>query len=368
MLSKLVCFIILLVFSSFCSSEIYAKSIFDTIQSVDEKLLDAVVSLDVNGVQQALKAGADPNGSGYYAPYNPRSAIETAILIAPSMKWLNFDKDEDKQWQKEKEKKCIEILKKLLNAGAKVEQRYLYWPIEHNSVLILKLLLKQGLDPNASIKELTPIELAVKCNSQEVVDFLIEQGVKPVAPQVAAQLSLLDAAENRDIIRMEKSLRQGAKLNCDFKGNRVCALLTAVSRHSAFFESERYGAIAYLLQKGANPNCEGFNGNTPLHSAMDVAHKIYPGGSTDWLTAKRTYKKLSLQALVKAGANVSSQNDKGKTPLHVAANWDNLLGAKFLVENGANINLKDEDGKTPIDYAKSPEMIKLLKAHGAKEQ
>jgi len=364
---KLACFIILLVFSSSWPSEIYAKSILDANQSIDKKLLEAVFTLDVNGVQQALKAGADPNGSGYYAPYNPRSAIETAILIMPSMKWPNFYKDEDKKWIREEEKKCIEILMKLFNAGAKVEQRYLYWPIERNSVLILKLLLKQGLDPNASIKKLTPIELAVKCNSQDVVNFLIEQGVKPVAPQVAAQLSLLDAAGNHNIIRMEKSLRQGAKLNCDFKGNRVCALLTAVSRHSAVFESERYGAIAYLLQKGANPNCEGFNGNTPLHSAMDVAHKIYPGGgSTDWLTAKRTYKKLSLQALVKAGANVSSQNDKGKTPLHVAANWDNLLGAKFLVENGANINLKDEEGKTPIDYAKSQEMIKLLKAHGAK--
>ena len=249
-----------------------------------------------------------------------------------------------------------------------MEQRYLYWPIKCNSVLILKLLLKQGLDPNASIKELTPIELAVKCNSQDVVDFLIEQGVKPLSTQVAAQLSLLDAAENHDILRMEHSLRQGAKLNCVFKGKKVCALLTAASSSLSVFESERYGAIAYLLQKGANPNCEGFNGNTPLHYAMDVAHKIYPGGSMDWLTTKRTYKKLGLQALIKAGANISSLNDKGKTPLHVAASWDNLLGAKFLVENGANINLKDQDGKTPLDYAESAEMIKLLKAHGAKEQ
>lgn len=365
---KSVSFIILLVFSSFWSSEIYAKLIPAANQSINEKLRDAIFTLDVNGVQQALKAGADPNGSGYYAA-NPRSAIEEAILVMPSMKGEIFKKDENKKWIKEEEKKCIEILKKLFNAGAKAKQLDLQWPIQRNSVLILKLLLEQGLDPNTSFKILTPIELAVRYNSQDVVDYLIKQGVKPVAPQVAAQLSLIDAAENHDIIRMEKALREGAKLNCVFKGNRVSALSVAVSHHISFSQSEAYGAIAYLLQKGANPNFKGRYGNTPLHRAM-FATKIYnDGGSTDdRSTAQKTYRSLSLQALIKAGASVSSRDDEGKTPLHVAAAWDNLLGAKFLIENGANINLKDEDGKTPIDYAKSAEMIKLLKAYGTKEQ
>jgi hypothetical protein len=29
---------------------------------------------------------------------------------------------------------------------------------------------------------------------------------------------------------------------------------------------------------------------------------------------------------------------------------------------------KDDKGKTPLNYAESAEMIKLLKAHGAREQ
>ena len=363
MLRKLVCFIILLVFSFFWSSAIYAKSIVDAKESVNEKLFRTVFILDVNGVEQALKAGANPNVMAH-----SRSAVETAIIAVPSLKRDILLKDEDKKWIREVEKKCIEILKKLFNAGARVKQSYLRWPIERNSVLILKLLIEQGLDHNALIKELTPIELAVKCNSQDVIDFLIEQGVKPVAPQVAAQLSLLDAAENHDIIRMEKSLREGAKPNFDFKGNRVSALSVAVSSHIFGSQSEAYGTIAYLLQKGANPNFKGLYGNTPLHLAMR-ATKIYNvGGSTDRITAQKTYRSLSLQALMKAGAIVSSLNDKGETPLHVATSWDNMFGAKFLLENGANINLKDQDGKTPLDYAESEEMIKLLKSHGAKEE
>ena len=203
-------------------------------------------------------------------------------------------------------------------------------------------------------------------DSEDVIDFLIKQGVKPVAPQVAAQLSLLDAAENHDIIRMEKSLREGAKLNCVFKGNKVSALMIAVSNHVSSFESESYGAIAYLLQKGANPNFKGLYGKTPLHLAMLVTKRF--SGIKDSATAQKTYRRLSLQALIKAGANVSLRNDKDETPLHIAALWDNMFGAKFLLENGANINLKDQDGKTPLDYAESAEMIKLLKSHGAKEK
>jgi serine/threonine-protein phosphatase 6 regulatory ankyrin repeat subunit B len=331
---------------------------------IDEKLVDSAYKYDVNAVRQALKAGANPNSYGF----GQRSLVETTLLRMPTLKGEIFKRDEDKKWAREEEKKCIETLTELFNAGAKAKQLDLYWPIERNSVLILKLLLKQGLDPNASIKELTPIEVAVKCNSQAVVDFLIGQGVKPVPTKVAAQLSLLDAAENNDIIRMERALSEGAKLNCVFKGNRISALLTAVYSHNFGFQSESYGAIAYLLQKGANPNFKGPYGNTPLHEAMFATKMYFDGGSTDdRSTAQKTYRSLSLQALVKAGANVSSLNDRGETPLHFATTCDNLLGAKFLIENGTNINLKDQDGKTPLYYAKSEEMINLLKSHGAKE-
>lgn len=373
MLKKLVGITIL--FSILCSPEVYAKSTIDVNQqaetepnkpdsggdSIDRNLSKAVFSLDVNGVQQALKAGANPN-----ARIGSLSAVEMAIISIPPLKGEIYRKDEDKKWIKDKEKKCIETLEKLLNAGAKVEQSYLRWPIEHNSVLILKLLLQRGTDINTPMGELTPIELAVKSDSQDVIDFLIKQGVQPVSPQNAAQLSLLDASENHDIFRMEKSIAEGAKLDCGYKNIRVNALIIAVSSIGTF-ESESYGAIAYLLQKGANPNFEEPNHNTPLHFAM-ISTKIYLYNNNDMTEQQQTYRKLSLQALVKAGANISSQNAQGQTPLHVATMWDNLLGAKFLIENGASVNIRDKDGKTPLDYAKSPEMIKLLKSHDAKEK
>jgi ankyrin repeat protein len=38
-----------------------------------------------------------------------------------------------------------------------------------------------------------------------------------------------------------------------------------------------------------------------------------------------------------------------------------------LINIGADVNAKDKDGWTPLMYATNPEIIKLLKAAGAKE-
>jgi ankyrin repeat protein len=329
-------------------------------RSADEQLRGALIRCDVNDVQQALKAGANPNRF-----YGHLSAVEFAIISIPHLKGKIYRKDEDKKWIKEEEEKCIEILKELFSAGARVKQSYLHWPIERNSIRILELLLQKGTDLNTPVGGLTPIELAVKYNSKDVMDFLIKQGVKPVEPHVAAQLSLLDAAENHDIIRMEQSFRDGAKLDGEFKGHRFSALLIAAPVYN-YREYEVYGAIAYLLQKGANPNFKGPNGNTVLHNMS--MYLTNPESNADKLTAKTIYRKLSLQALVKAGAKIASQNDDGKTPLHIASEWGNLPAAKFLIENGANVNIRDKDVKTPLDYAKSAEMIKLLKSRDVKEE
>jgi len=357
---KLLCFIMLSLSSTFWPLEIYAKSML-----ANKNLERAVILSDVNGVEQALKAGANPNGSDRTG----RSPVVIALITMPTLKFEDFHDDEVKEWMREEEKKCIEILKRLLDTGARAEQSHLRWPIERNSVLVLKLLLQRGTDVKTPIGSFTPIELAVKYDSPDVAAYLIEKGAEPVGPYVAAQLRLLDGAENHDIIRMDRALKQGAKLERDFKGIRVSALLIAANSYASGLkhENQSYAAIAYLLQKGANPNFKGAGGNTSLHS-LAFATVVGSGNTPDMLAAKKTYRRLSLQALMKGGADVSSQNDKGKTPLHVAVMWDNVLGVEILLENGANAKLRDKDGKTPVDYAESAEMTKLLKAHGAEDK
>jgi ankyrin repeat protein len=64
---------------------------------------------------------------------------------------------------------------------------------------------------------------------------------------------------------------------------------------------------------------------------------------------------------------VSRQDNTGRTPLHIAAKYNNLYAADKLLKAGCKIMTKDFKGKTPLDLAESKEMIKLLKKYGAKE-
>ena len=75
-----------------------------------------------------------------------------------------------------------------------------------------------------------------------------------------------------------------------------------------------------------------------------------------------------IKALLQHRALVSAQDSDGKTPLHIVAEKNNIVGAVILIDAGCEMMPKDNKGKTPLDNAESAEMIKLLKDHGAKEQ
>jgi ankyrin repeat protein len=50
--------------------------------------------------------------------------------------------------------------------------------------------------------------------------------------------------------------------------------------------------------------------------------------------------------------NVSVGQEKGTTPLHVAAKAGQLSQAELLVVYGADPGAEDSQGKTPVDYAR----------------
>ena len=68
--------------------------------------------------------------------------------------------------------------------------------------------------------------------------------------------------------------------------------------------------------------------------------------------------EIILETLIKNGAYISGIDDEGETPLHIAAERDNLIAAKLLIENGCKIQTQYYSMHTPLDYAKSSAMIK----------
>lgn len=63
------------------------------------------------------------------------------------------------------------------------------------------------------------------------------------------------------------------------------------------------------------------------------------------------------------------RDNLGRTPLHMAALYDQLAVAKLLIERGANVDARTNAGDTPLKYAtarNNPDIAALLREHGAK--
>ena len=65
----------------------------------------------------------------------------------------------------------------------------------------------------------------------------------------------------------------------------------------------------------------------------------------------------NIQTLLNNGANLMSRDQVGWTPLHHTVQWETVRSGDkasvitALLEAGADVKAKDQDGKTPWDYA-----------------
>jgi ankyrin repeat protein len=67
-----------------------------------------------------------------------------------------------------------------------------------------------------------------------------------------------------------------------------------------------------------------------------------------------------------AGARLDVRNESGHTPLHVAANKENVEVVQALLDRGADINARDKVGNYPLILLNdTPEIARLLLAAGA---
>jgi ankyrin repeat protein len=227
-------------------------------------------------------------------------------------------------------------------------------------VKLVGLLLDHGASVTEDLEGYTPTELAKKYDQEAVYQLLISRGGIPVDSSSAAQLALVDAAGTGNVERMEKALKDGARINENEVGSRQTALVAALRWPTV--DPRWFVAARWLLDHGADPNLKGEDG-LPLHVFIFANAKTMNGSGLG-----RDLADITLGRLIKAGAKISAMDDNGQTPLHVAAKKDNVRAAEILIKEGAKIMPKDRAGKTPLDYAESSAMIKLLKQNGATER
>ena len=105
----------------------------------------------------------------------------------------------------------------------------------------------------------------------------------------------------------------------------------ALFAYAAPWDDSPSANIRLLLEAGVDVEARDDRGRTPLH----VAAAWHPEG---------------IRSLLEAGADIDARDDRGRTPLHVAAAW-NPEGIRSLLEAGAEIEARDRNGWTPLHVA-----------------
>lgn len=225
-----------------------------------------------------------------------------------------------------------EVARALISAGAEVDSTTLFdgTPLHEaayrGSVLTSKELIAAGADVHATTEEgYTPLHAAALNKQIGTGQLLVEAGAdhKPIRPP-AGWTPLHIAAANGDVSFARMLVDSGADVNAaDARGFRP--LHYAILRSSMgirYFPSDRneesgIKMVDVLINLGADVAAKSNQGSIPLHTAAGYE------GNTD-----------TINALIRAGADVNDRDDKSRTALFIAEVANHTSAAAMLVESG----------------------------------
>ncbi len=150
-------------------------------------------------------------------------------------------------------------------------------------------------------------------------------------------------------------IQSGARLDLDGPFDGTTVLHRAVKRGHD-------DVVDLLLQKGIRLDVPDNRGNTPLHLAATLDYKQitvallqagadpnYAANQGEGGTPLHWARKAIIPLLIDAGSDVNAQDRNGMTPLHIAAKMGWVNEVTALLEHGADPNLSSREGHLPIE-------------------
>ncbi|MDX2212680.1 MAG: ankyrin repeat domain-containing protein [Oculatellaceae cyanobacterium bins.114] len=357
---------------------------YDEDEEASTPLGAAVLKGDANTVRTLLQAGANPNPSAWYEPpvlviaaRKGDVEIVQALIAAGANVNRGFD---ELPLHTAAEEGHLEVVRLLLEAGADVEG---YEEDEWTALMaasfagylaIAQLLVERGADVNAWSQGETPLMLAARGAHREVYQFLYPLvsdeiraiGDRDAENEMAKTLKhrsrkqnksvekLIDAAMYGDLKKVQQLIADGVDVNAIASCNRTALSLAIQGGHIPVIQA--------LLDAGADPNLpdetdDGLVANTPL---MEAASTFFAPNRSDMV-----------RLLIQKGANVNQQGAQGQTALMSALAHSDMDVIETLIKAGANLDIRDSNGNTALMQAESGRLTKVasvLRQAGASQQ
>ena len=235
----------------------------------------------------------------------------------------------------------LAVAELLLARGAEVA-RHSKWLLTYaavrNRLDLAQLLLAHGAEAQESLV-LGPLGAG---KDQAIADVLIAHGFDLHRRPMVFEHSRADTGGGPAVVRA--LLEYGADVNARGLDGRAALHLAA--------QSGNLDLIAVLLACGADANAADEAGNRPLVAT---------------LRRKSKQRSAAIAALLAGGADPNVRMGS-ETPLHKVARDNDRTLAKLLLAHGANVAAPDNRGRTPLTVAARKghaEMVALLRQHAA---
>jgi ankyrin repeat protein len=254
----------------------------------------------------------------------------------------------------------------------------LLYAARHNQLEVAKRLVAVGAEVNAKeANGIWPLLMAVSNNNMAVAHYLMERGSSVNGQDWYGRSPLWEAVNVRNLYVHNATFKNGidrapvleliraliaagADVNARTKETppfrhfllEITGSLEWVdfTGQTPFLTAALAGDVTVmklLLEHGANPRIDTYQGTSPLMAAAGV----------NWVLAQ-TWTEGPDQLLdavklcVELGMDVNQANSMGITALHGAANRGSDDIVRFLVAHGADITAQDKEHRSALDWAK----------------